>query len=255
MRNARLPHPVRLRPFDAQRGFSLVEVLVCVVILAFGSATVLTAVGSATEDVLDTVDQRKMRYLIQNLLGDIEKGKANPDDPEEEEFYEEGMQGHFEDLASDDDPEEFDGYEWYIPVFRDEVIIGAPDEDTLLEMGFETDDEGKVTGRPVSNDYVDPGLGGLGEEGEAPMEPPGQIKRILVFVVRRLGESADDDREFTVMTYLPYPDEENQQLGAESEGEGGAGGARADEGGGAGGDARGDARGGARGGGADRGGK
>ncbi|NRA95383.1 MAG: prepilin-type N-terminal cleavage/methylation domain-containing protein [Planctomycetes bacterium] len=203
-------------------GFTLVEVMVSLVIMAGAVTASLAAVGMASEDVIDTVDQRKMRYLIQNLLGDIEKGRALPDDLEAEEFYEEGMQGDFIDYASPDDPSEFDGYQWYIPVFRDEVIAGAPDEDTLLDMGFVTDDGGNVTGRPVSNDFP-PGEFGL--EGEAGSTgPPGQVKRVLVFVVRRLGETAEEDREFTVMTYLPYPGEEDQTLGEGGEGgEGGPG--------------------------------
>lgn len=244
--------PMTRPAIRAQRGVSLVEVMVCLLILAFSLTGALVSIGSATEDVRDTVDQRKMRYLIQNLLGDIEKGKVMPDDPDEEEQYEEGMQGTFEALAHPDDEEEFQGYEWYIPVFRDEVIVGAPDEETLLDMGFETDDSGNVTGRPVSRDFQ--GDPELGPEGQ-PQEPPGQIKRILVFVVRRLGETAEDDREFTIMTYLPYPDEENQQLGAEGEGgEGGGNAGGGAEGGGGGGDARGETstRGG---GGADRGGR
>ena len=50
------------------------------------------------------------------------------------------------------------------------------------------------------------------------------MKRVLVFVVRRLGETAEEDREFTVMTYLPYPGEEDQTLGEGGEGgEGGPG--------------------------------
>ena len=215
-------------------GFTLVEVMVSLVIMAGAVTASLAAVGMASEDVIDTVDQRKMRYLIQNLLGDIEKGKALPNDPEEEEFYEEGMQGDFLDYASPDDPSEFDGYQWYIPVFRDEIIVGAPDEDTLLDMGFVTDDGGNVTGRPVSNDFPPGEFGPEGEEGST--EPPGQVKRVLVFVVRRLGETAEEDREFTVMTYLPYPGEEEQTLGKGAEGgaggpggEGGGGGARSSQ--------------------------
>ncbi len=204
-------------------GFTLVEVMVSLVIMAGAVTASLAAVGMASEDVIDTVDQRKMRYLIQNLLGDIEKGRALPDDLEAEEFYEEGMQGDFIDYASPDDPSEFDGYQWYIPVFRDEIIVGAPDEDTLLDMGFVTDDGGNVTGRPVSNDFPP---GEFGPEGEAGSTgPPGQVKRVLVFVVRRLGETAEEDREFTVMTYLPYPGEEDQTLG--EGGEGGPGGGAA----------------------------
>lgn len=204
-----------------REGFTLVEVMVSLVILAGAVTVSLAAVGMAAEDVIDTVDQRKMRYLIQNLLGDIEKGKALPNDEEEEELYEEGMQGDFIDYASPEDPEEFDGYQWYIPVFRDEVIVGAPDEDTLMDMGFVTDESGNVTGRPVSRDFPPGEFGPEGEEGSS--EPPGQVKRVLVFVVRRLGETADEDREFTVMTYLPYPGEEEQTLG-EGAGGGGPGG-------------------------------
>ncbi len=205
-------------------GFTLVEVMVSLAILAFAVSASLAAVGMASEDVIDTVEQRKMRYLIQNLLGDIEKGMINPDDPEEEEAYFESMTGTFENLASDYDPDEFRDYQWDIPVFREEVIVGAPDEDSLLEMGYEVGENGAITGSPVSGDPEFEGMEGEGEQ------PPGQIKRVLVFVIRRLGETAEEDREFTIMTYLPLPGEEEQDLGGEGGGEGGGPGAGGGEG-------------------------
>ena len=73
------PRPHR-RP-ATQRGFSLVEVLASLAILAFATSGALVAVGSAADDVQNTIDQRKMRYLIQNLLGDIAKGKTLPRRP------------------------------------------------------------------------------------------------------------------------------------------------------------------------------
>jgi hypothetical protein len=213
---------MRITNGASERGFTLVEVMASLVIIMGAAIPMLVTMGQITDDVIVTVEQRKMRYLIQNILGDLEKGKFLPES-EEEVGYEEGMIGDFNDFASDFNPSEYQWFEWSIPVFRDEIIIGGADEETLLEQGFERGENGSIQGRPVSSDPAySQGLEGT--EGEGATTPPGQIKRVLVFVVRRLGEVAEDDREFVLMTYLPYPGEEQQQLGGEGgEGEGGPG--------------------------------
>jgi len=215
-------------------GFTLVEVMVSLMICTSVVIAALTIIGQATEDVIDTVEQRKMRYLVQNILGDVKKGPFIPNAPEEtrEEFYEEGQSGDFNDFASSFDPNEYERFGWEIPVFRDEVIVGAPDDETLQEMGFLRDENGNVSGRPVTNDpeQFEPGAGGLGGENTEEIQAsPGQIKRVLVFNVVRYAEDEADYRTFTVMIYLPHPDEEQQQLGEGAEGGGEPGTAGGDE--------------------------
>lgn len=211
-----------------QCGFTLVEVMVALVIVTGSMVSLLSVVGNATDDVIRTVRQRKLRYLMQLQLGDIET-RASMESSEESDglVYEEGMRGDFRDFASRDQPTEYDQYEWRIPVFRDEIVAGASgDDEELLEAGFVEDSQGRITGRPVTRDAYRDAEGG--EEGEEIGPPPGQVKRVLIFSVRFVGESVDDDLEYAIMTYLPYPGEEEQQQageGAEGAGPGGLGGA------------------------------
>ncbi|HMS16561.1 MAG TPA: type II secretion system protein [Planctomycetota bacterium] len=209
-----------------QHGFTLVEVMVALVIVTGSMVSLLSVVGNATDDVIRTVRQRKLRYLMQLQLGDIET-RASMESSEESEglVYEEGMRGDFRDFASRDQPNEYDQYEWRIPVFRDEIVAGATgDDEELLEAGFVEDSQGRITGRPVTRDAYLEVEGGEEEVGP----PPGQVKRVLIFSVRFVGESVDDDLEYAIMTYLPYPGEEEQQQaveGGEGTGPGGLGGA------------------------------
>ena len=184
-------------------------------IVAGSMVSLLTVVGSATDDVIRTVRQRKLRYLMQLQLGDIlTRATVPPEEESELMMYEEGMHGDFRDFASPGQPEEYDNYVWTIPVLRDEIITGAPLEaDELIEAGFVEDSNGRITGRPVSRDmYSDL------EEEEFEM-PEGQLKRVLVFTVRYQGETAEDDLVYSIMTYLPYPGEEEPKSGGE-QGEG-----------------------------------
>jgi hypothetical protein len=204
----------------------------------------LTVVGNATDDVIRTVRQRKLRYLMQLQLGDLETRASMETSIDSGGLvYEEGMRGDFRDFESRDVPGEYDQYEWRIPVFRDEIIAGASaDDEELLEAGFVEDSEGRITGRPVTRGtYLD----AEGSE-EAPGPPPGQVKRVLIFSVRFVGESADDDLEYAIMTFLPFPGEEEQSAGGEGEGgaPGGLGGSSdsTQRGGGSGGDQAGEKR-------------
>jgi hypothetical protein len=200
--------------------------MVALVIVTGSMVSLLSVVGNATDDVIRTVRQRKLRYLMQLQLGDIET-RASMESSEESEglVYEEGMRGDFRDFASRDQPNEYDQYEWRIPVFRDEIVAGATgDDEDLLEAGFVEDSQGRITGRPVTRDAYREVEGGEEEVGP----PPGQVKRVLIFSVRFVGESVDDDLEYAIMTYLPYPGEEEQQQaaeGGEGTGPGGLGGA------------------------------
>lgn len=210
----------------SEAGFTLVEVVASFLIVAGAMIPLLTSLGTSTEKVMDTVNQRKMRYLMQLVLADIELGKLSE---EEEERYEEGTRDDFDGWASTERPDEYEGFEYVVEILREEVIVGGEDEEALAEAGFQTDESGRIVGRPVTNDLLEE----QEEEGIEP--PPGQIKRVLVLKVRRAGEDADDDIEYTIMTYLPQPDEESRELGAEggegaapvpgAEGQPGAGGA------------------------------
>ena len=163
---------------------------------------------------MDTVAQRKMRHLMQIIIADVEIGRLSQSE-DEEERYEEGSRGTFEGFASEDKPNEYDDFEWSIDVLREEMIVGGDDEDALEEAGFERDSSGRLIGRPVSNDLF------RNEEEEGP--PPGQMKRLVVVTVRMISEDADNDRSYSMMTYLPSPDEELRQIagGEAAPGEGG----------------------------------
>lgn len=215
-----------------ESGFSLIEVLVSLAILAAAIIPLMAVLGRATEDVYETVNQRKLRYLSQWIVGDLEVGKLNPNDPDEELPYEEGTQRWFADMNLTEDEEEFEGFKFVVEALRDEVITGALDEETALDAGFIPDGNGGFT-RAVTNDEPSSqaeggegaGLfGGIGGEGEP---PPGQLKRVAVIAVIREGETAEEDRVFRLMMYLPHPDEESQSLAGGEGGEGGAGGAGA----------------------------
>lgn len=205
---------------DREGGFTLIEVMVSLVIVTGAMVSLLTVVGNATDDVIRTVRQRKLRYLMQLQLGDVEM-RASIDSSESSAglIYEEGMRGDFRDFASPDDPGEFDNYEWRIPVFRDEIITGASaDDEELMEAGFVQDSRGRITGRPVTRDVYR----GAETESSEDGPPPGQVKRVLIFSVRYVGESVEDDIEYSIMTYLPFPGEETppRNEGAAGPGEG-----------------------------------
>jgi|GEM_PF-4594354 prepilin-type N-terminal cleavage/methylation domain-containing protein len=204
----------------AQRGFTLVEVVVSLVIVAGSMIPLLTVLGQAGEDVLETTDERKLRHLMQIILAEVQLGPLGTDD-EDDEPHEEGDHGDFSGFGSIDDPQEYAGFEWEIEVFREEIVLGGADDETLADAGFSTDSSGRMMGRPISNDFT------TEAENESEVDPEGEIKRVLVLTVRKVGETSDGDRVLRVMTYLPNPGEEERELSEE----GGMGGARGAEGG------------------------
>jgi hypothetical protein len=124
------------------------------------------------------------------------------------------MSGTFEGFGSEDDPDEYAGYEWVIEVHREMVVTGGGEN--LEDQGFEYGEGSMPMGRPITNDN-------FGDDEEE--EPEGQIKRVVVIAIRRVGEDAADDRTLRIMTFLPNPGEEEQDLsGGGAAGPGGAGG-------------------------------
>ena len=206
-------------------GFTLVEVIAALVIVSTVMVYALAAIGNATDKVLDTVNRRKMSYLMQIVMADVEIGRLSPD--EETERFEEGYVGTFEGFGSIDDPDEYANYEYVVEVLRDEVVVGG-NEDEFKEAGFTEGADGTLIGEPVSNDV---GYGELFGEGGVPED--GQLKRVVVIMIRRMDD--DDSKAMRVMTYLPYPGEEERQItpggvlgglgGPGAAGAGGAGGA------------------------------
>lgn len=205
----------------SRSGFTLMEVLVSLAILAGALIPLMQVLGRATEDVYETVAQRRMRYLSQYIVGQIELGKLQPQNADEELPFEEGdvfyFEDEFRDVAEDG---EYEGFKAVVEVFRDEVVCGFPDEDAMLDAGFSPNGDGSFT-RPVANDPV----AMYGESGANPFEmggeSRGQIKRVLVVAIVREGETADQDRQLRIMTYLPHPDEEGGGPGPGSGLEGG----------------------------------
>lgn len=208
--------PLSPGPRGGQKGVTLVEAIISLVIVATAIIPAMTALGGASDNVLRTKNRRIMRYLAQMVLADIEIGKISPD--EEEEHWEEGQTMSFEGYGSRDDPDEYADYEVLVEVFRETPIIGGGEE--LEDQGFETTEEGQLLGRPVSNDFL------AGGEEEL---PEGQMKRVVIIAIRLVGEDVADDRTLRLMTYLPMPGEEEQQVGG-PEGLGGAGAAPAEPG-------------------------
>lgn len=212
--HTRLSDSLRRRRANAARGgFTLVEVVVALVIVASAFLPLMASLGSSAEKVLDATLHRKMRYLMQIQAADVEIQQIKPpgegEDEEDAERYEEGSRGTFEAFASEDMPGEYDAFTWEVEIYREELICGGSDDpEALEEAGFETGPSGEIIGRPVSNDPRD--------EGEE--EPEGQMKRLMVLTVRCEGEDADHDLAYRIMTYLPIPGEEDRQIGGEATG-------------------------------------
>ncbi len=206
--------------FRRDRGFTLIEVIVSLLIITGTATMVLTAMSGATSKAMDAMARRKLRYLSQLIMADIELGKLVPGE-EEEERYEEGSSDDFSGWASDDRPDEYEHFRFVVEVLREEILVGAEDEEALEDTGFSASasegeaGSGSLLGRPVSNDDL--------ENEEDLEEPPGQRKRLLVLAVERLGEDADDDLTLRIVTYLPVPGEEEASLGGGAEGLPGAG--------------------------------
>ena len=196
----------RAAPRSRQRGFTLMEVIVALVIVAGGTIALLATLGSATESAMQSVDRRKIRYLAQIVLADVEVGKISP--TAEEERYEEGTREAFAGWGSAAEPDEYASFEYEIEALRDELVTSAgADPEQMQDAGFQQNSDGTWS-RPVSNDSF-----GFGEEGEEEPPPTGPMKRLAVIAIRKLTENPAHEVVLRIMTYLPAPDEESQSLG------------------------------------------
>jgi prepilin-type N-terminal cleavage/methylation domain-containing protein len=191
-------------PRQAEAGFTLLEVLVTLAILGYAVVSFQTIVGTSVDRALVTKVNRQLRQLVEYQMGQVAVGKLHP---EEEDPFPDGQSGSFEDVGGY--PEEYESFTWHLK--REEVPICGTDEEELREAGFQQLPGG--TGgfiRPQTDDI----LSGADEHLE---KPKGQFKSRVTLTVRWSGLSADEDREFSIVTYLPVNGEEEEGAGAGSE--------------------------------------
>ena len=154
------------------------------------------AVGGAVDDLValaEGVDVEVYQYRFMTTP------KGTPQDVKDAIW--EGMQATFE-------TEEYQAFTWTIR--REEIpIVGSTEED-LEKAGFRKEPGGSGYSRPQTDDS----LSGADEHVE---KPEGQFKSRVILTVRWHAENADEDREFSIETYLPVN-------GEEEEGGGGPGG-------------------------------
>jgi prepilin-type N-terminal cleavage/methylation domain-containing protein len=194
---------------DAERGFTLLEVLVVLAILGYAVTGLIATVGRFTDVAVVTKVNRQMRQLVEYQMGQIAVGKLHPD---EEDPFPDGQTGAFLDVGGY--PEEYEAFTWEIR--REEVPICGTNDADLADAGFEQTSDGFV--RRQTDDI----LAGLDEHLE---KPEGQFKSRVTLTVRWHGPSAEDDRVFTIVTLLPVNGEEEQDVGGgEEPGVGGAAG-------------------------------
>lgn len=184
---------------DREGGFTLLEVLVTLAILAYAVVGFQTIVHRSVELAVVTKTNRQLRQLVEYQMGQITVGKLHPD---EEDPFPDGQTGSFDDVGGY--PEEYDNFSWELR--REEVPICGANDDDLAKAGFS-----KVDGSYVRR-QTDDVLAGTDEHME---KPEGQFKSRVTLIVRWNAASADEDTEFQIVTYLPVNGEE----------EGGGGGA------------------------------
>jgi prepilin-type N-terminal cleavage/methylation domain-containing protein len=186
-----------------EAGFTILEVLVALLIVGIAITGFQTVTGGAYERAIVTKINRQMRHLVAYQMGQITVGKLHP---EEEDPFPDGQSGTFEDVGGY--PEEYQAFTWTIR--REEIpIVGSTEED-LEKAGFRKEPGGSGYSRPQTDDI----LSGADEHVE---KPEGQFKSRVILTVRWHAENADEDREFSIETYLPVN-------GEEEEGGGGPGG-------------------------------
>ena len=211
------------------RGFSLIEVVVAMLIVALAVVSLHSSLGGAIDKAMTTKVNRQLRHLAQFQYGQIVVGKLHP---EEQDPFLDGQTGGFEDVGGY--REEYDAYGWELKV-EEVAITGASNLD-LEEAGFTDDGSGSYS-RPLTDDLVaatsGENAGGAGGgfgallRGEAP-RPEGQFKRRVTLTLYRSAPNADDDRSFTLVTLLPVDGEGGGDLPQGSIGDqpGGPGGAQ-----------------------------
>jgi prepilin-type N-terminal cleavage/methylation domain-containing protein len=178
---------------SSERGFTLIEVLVTLAILGYAIVGFSAMVGQSVDLAIVTKVNRQMRQLVDYQMGQITVGKLHP---EEEDPFPDGQTGSFDDVGGY--PEEYQAYSWELR--REEIPICGTDEEELQKAGFDKAPGGTYA-RPQTDDI-------LSGEDEHVEQPEGQFKSRVTLIVRWHGESADDDREFAVVTYLPVNGEE-----------------------------------------------
>lgn len=181
--------PVR----GGEAGFTLLEVLVTLVILAYAVPLFQVIVGKSVDRALVTKINRQMRALAQYQMGQITVGKLHPD---EEDPFPDGQTGTFDDVGGY--PDEYSAFTWSLR--REEVAICGANEEDLQKAGF-TKSVGGGLSRPQTDDI----LSGKDEHVE---KPAGQFKSRVTLTVIWHAENADEDQELSVMTYLPVNGEE-----------------------------------------------
>jgi prepilin-type N-terminal cleavage/methylation domain-containing protein len=197
-------------PQGAEAGFTLLEVLVTLLIIAYAVPLFQVIVGKSVDRALVTKVNRQMLALAQYQMGQITVGKLHPD---EEDPFPDGQTGTFDDIGGY--PEEYASYTWSLR--REEIAICGANEEDLEKAGF-TKSQGGGLSRPQTDDI-------LSGEDEHVEKPEGQFKSRVTLTVYWHAENADDDLELSIVTYLPVS-------GEEEGGGGGAGGRDGDPSGG-----------------------
>lgn len=223
-------------PRHHERGFTLIEVMVTLMILGFSMVGLQASLGTAVDLAIATKSQRQARSLLSYQMGQVSVGVLTPD---EEDPFPDGQTGHFEDVGGY--AEEYAVFEWSIR--KEEVSICGGDETSMQDAGFVPGEDGKLT-RPVdtyraqaaanraAGARADAGVDG-GREEEELETPEGQFKQRVILTVTYRPGSIELDRTFSLITYLPLPDEAASfadQQAARSSAQGGANGAAGNNG-------------------------
>jgi prepilin-type N-terminal cleavage/methylation domain-containing protein len=163
----------RSRP--AERGFTLLEVLVAVAIFALGSVAVLAARSNSFKEAAAAENMNRCRYLLQRQMEAI---LLEPD------RYQDGEEGGFEE-------EEFARYGWGVDI--EEVILIGGDEEGYTDE----DDGGRSEERTRRVDI--PGGPGDDEAAEGDLEEV-TVFRVTVYVYYPTAQGL---KHISATTYLP----------------------------------------------------
>jgi prepilin-type N-terminal cleavage/methylation domain-containing protein len=217
----------RRRIARRDRGFTLLEVVVSLMIVSMAVVGLHSSLGGAVDKAMTTKVNRQLRHLAQFQYGQLVVGKLHP---EEQDPFLDGQTGDFADVGGY--PEEYSRFTWELKV-EEYAVTGASTLD-LEEAGFTDDGTGSYS-RPLTDDLVAAtspegggGGGGFGAlmRGEAP-RPEGQFRRRITLRVHWAAEKAEDDRSLTLVTLVPVDGEGAGELPGGLAGGGAADGAGA----------------------------